>query len=658
MSEPKTSDRHGATEVLYTASGAARARASPWGSPAEPPSRDVSCRRDTSSTEPGGSASPPPTGSASSSSGVAGRRRRFPAAAFFPSPKPLSLEASDLLGRGLASRLRSGSWATLWRRRLCFMAKVLPQPACAQAKGRSSSWKEPTWLCRLNGVVKERSQPARGQRSTTRVSAWTRRCCRRNQASRNTLSHRSQRRASWCRSLRCFRYSVQVAPAKPQPSASHGLLGTAKRMPQPSWAHGPQPSNAHAYLFGSRACTRPTCRARLALVEKVCSQPASSQRNGRAPLCVSSCRVAWYALQNDLSQPSRVHAKGFAPAAAQPDTEQMYRFSGSGPGAILTVPSGSGSALRRFIYPRAVAGERKGTNKYYPPDFDPVKHGSLNGYHKTHALRERARKLSQGILIIRFEMPYNIWCDGCKNHIGMERAEKEKLETDAMFKLDHSGKDQEKLKRALPSLSELQDYQSAKKDDFQLNSALRRHFRVGRLPAPPDEAELSSTLQTEKKEQAEQEEQDNCVRTRTNLSIPLLPERDEDRRLAALLTYQAPDSYEDKKHSKRKEISSRSWFTSSSSSSSSPGGASGSLLLKLSMQGKEAAGSSGWLSVCSSVSPSQVVMVSDAPVGSSSWQLLTGSTRWRSMLERQVYLLKRIRKTQRPRGQLYTECDT
>ncbi|KAJ4944138.1 hypothetical protein JOQ06_012683 [Pogonophryne albipinna] len=57
-------------------------------------------------------------------------------------------------------------------------------------------------------------------------------------------------------------------------------------------------------------------------------------------------------------------------------------------------------------------------------------HGSLNGYHKTHALRERARKLSQGILIIRFEMPYNIWCDGCKNHIGMGvryNAEKKKV---------------------------------------------------------------------------------------------------------------------------------------------------------------------------------------------------------------------------------------
>ena len=44
----------------------------------------------------------------------------------------------------------------------------------------------------------------------------------------------------------------------------------------------------------------------------------------------------------------------------------------------------------------------------------------MNNYHGTHALRERARKLkTEGILIIRFEMPYNIWCDGCKAHIAM-----------------------------------------------------------------------------------------------------------------------------------------------------------------------------------------------------------------------------------------------
>jgi coiled-coil domain-containing protein 130 len=45
-------------------------------------------------------------------------------------------------------------------------------------------------------------------------------------------------------------------------------------------------------------------------------------------------------------------------------------------------------------------------------------------------LRERARKLDRGILIIRFEMPYNIWCDGCKSHVAMGvryNAEKTKI---------------------------------------------------------------------------------------------------------------------------------------------------------------------------------------------------------------------------------------
>ncbi|QQP49402.1 Uncharacterized protein FKW44_010062 [Caligus rogercresseyi] len=74
-------------------------------------------------------------------------------------------------------------------------------------------------------------------------------------------------------------------------------------------------------------------------------------------------------------------------------------------------------------------GERKGTNMYYPPDYDP-RRGGLNKSQGTHALRERARKLHLGILIIRFEMPYNIWCEGCQNHIGMGvryNAEKKKV---------------------------------------------------------------------------------------------------------------------------------------------------------------------------------------------------------------------------------------
>nr|XP_023670171.1 coiled-coil domain-containing protein 130 [Paramormyrops kingsleyae]XP_023670173.1 coiled-coil domain-containing protein 130 [Paramormyrops kingsleyae] len=282
-------------------------------------------------------------------------------------------------------------------------------------------------------------------------------------------------------------------------------------------------------------------------------------------------------------------------------------------------------------------GERKGVNKYYPPDFDPAKHGSLNGYWKTHPLRERARKLSQGILIIRFEMPYNIWCDGCKNHIGMgvrynaekkkvgnyyttpiyrfrmkchlcvnyiemqtdpatcdyvivsgaqrkeerwdmaeneqilttEHSEKEKLETDAMYKLDHGGRDKEKLRASLPTLNELQEQQAAWKDDFQINSALRRKFR------------------DEKKVIAEEEQKDDEVRKRTGLSIPLLPEKEEDKRLASLLTFQSPESYDDRQQSKRKEISTRSWFSSPTGQQVSPAG---SLLHRLTLGARGAAG--------------------------------------------------------------------
>ncbi|KAF7375043.1 hypothetical protein MSAN_00390400 [Mycena sanguinolenta] len=63
----------------------------------------------------------------------------------------------------------------------------------------------------------------------------------------------------------------------------------------------------------------------------------------------------------------------------------------------------------------------QGFNKYYPPDFfDNVeKHGSLNSYRGKHALGDRARKLDQGILITRFELPFNIWCGTCNNHVGM-----------------------------------------------------------------------------------------------------------------------------------------------------------------------------------------------------------------------------------------------
>ncbi|EJD49676.1 DUF572-domain-containing protein, partial [Auricularia subglabra TFB-10046 SS5] len=77
-----------------------------------------------------------------------------------------------------------------------------------------------------------------------------------------------------------------------------------------------------------------------------------------------------------------------------------------------------------------------GFNKYYPPDYDGEKHGSLNSYRGKHALGVRARKIDQGILIVRFELPFNIWvripfpCGHCDQHIGMGvryNAEKRKI---------------------------------------------------------------------------------------------------------------------------------------------------------------------------------------------------------------------------------------
>ncbi|KAJ1972022.1 hypothetical protein H4R35_004913 [Dimargaris xerosporica] len=60
--------------------------------------------------------------------------------------------------------------------------------------------------------------------------------------------------------------------------------------------------------------------------------------------------------------------------------------------------------------------ERKAVNKYYPPDWDPTK-GTVNQLTGQHPLRERARKLAEGILVVRFELPFPIWCQGCDRHV-------------------------------------------------------------------------------------------------------------------------------------------------------------------------------------------------------------------------------------------------
>ncbi|XP_033636604.1 coiled-coil domain-containing protein 130-like [Asterias rubens] len=269
--------------------------------------------------------------------------------------------------------------------------------------------------------------------------------------------------------------------------------------------------------------------------------------------------------------------------------------------------------------------DRKAVNRYYPPDFDPNKHGSINKYRNSHPLRERAKRLSEGILVIRFEMPYNIWCGGCGKHIGMgvrynaektkvgnyyttpiyrfrmkchlcdhyfemetnpmecdysivtgatrknqkwDMAENEqvltedretvkKLAADPMFKLEHGVDDSTKLEKVIPTLHELETTQTSWKNDFDQNRMLRQKFRM------------------EKKEIKSADEKDQALLVKSSLDIALVPESEEDKKLASLLHYSAVESSDDVQKRKRAEITNRSIFSSksaqlNSSSSSSP----------------------------------------------------------------------------------------
>lgn len=75
----------------------------------------------------------------------------------------------------------------------------------------------------------------------------------------------------------------------------------------------------------------------------------------------------------------------------------------------LRVVTYTGSTMSTLAAARA-------DNFYYPPEWTPDQ-GGLNKFNGQHALRERAKKIDQGILVIRFEMPYHIWCGGCGHMI-------------------------------------------------------------------------------------------------------------------------------------------------------------------------------------------------------------------------------------------------
>ncbi|XP_016991502.1 coiled-coil domain-containing protein 130 homolog [Drosophila rhopaloa] len=239
-------------------------------------------------------------------------------------------------------------------------------------------------------------------------------------------------------------------------------------------------------------------------------------------------------------------------------------------------------------------GERKGQNKYYPPDYDPKK-GGLNKFQGTHALRERARKIHLGIIIIRFEMPYNIWCDGCKNHIGMGvryNAEKTKVGmyyTTPIFKfrmkchlcdnhfeiqtdpgnLDYvilSGARRQENRwdplqneQVVPETKEVQkrlfddamyklehqakDAKAAADAKPVLQKLVERNMSVWDDSYMAN-CRLRAEFRHQKQEIKGQQEQDRQLLAKSSLDIALLPETSQDREMAALMKLQTKSALE------------------------------------------------------------------------------------------------------------------
>lgn len=76
-------------------------------------------------------------------------------------------------------------------------------------------------------------------------------------------------------------------------------------------------------------------------------------------------------------------------------------------------------------------------------------------------------------------------------YVFIDRDVKQKLMSDAMFKLEHESKDQIKLNKVAPTLSKLEEIRDGWKDDFAVNQLLRRKFREEKKDIKEEEVEIN-----------------------------------------------------------------------------------------------------------------------------------------------------------------------
>ncbi|CAA7402022.1 unnamed protein product [Spirodela intermedia] len=252
-------------------------------------------------------------------------------------------------------------------------------------------------------------------------------------------------------------------------------------------------------------------------------------------------------------------------------------------------------------------------NFYYPPEWSPKK-GSLNKFHGQHALRERARKLDQGILIIRFEMPFNIWCGGCNSMIGKGvrfNAEKKQVGNYYStkiwsFTMKSACCKHEIVIQTDPKNCEYVIISGAqrKTEDFDVEDAetlaLPADEDKGKLSDPfyrlehqeedlqkkkeaepvlvrlqrisdsrhADDYSLNRALRTHLRDQKKRVAQEEDASTRLGLGIRLLPRSEEDSSASARVKF--PPKFERNRKDRRAAIRSSSIF--GAPSKSSPGG--------------------------------------------------------------------------------------
>ncbi|GBG60926.1 hypothetical protein CBR_g16048 [Chara braunii] len=265
-------------------------------------------------------------------------------------------------------------------------------------------------------------------------------------------------------------------------------------------------------------------------------------------------------------------------------------------------------------------------NFYYPPEWTPNK-GSLNKFQGKHALGDRAKKIGQGIIVIRFEMPFNVWCGGCSSMIAKGvrfNAEKKEVgkylssriwsfkmksaccKTEIEVQTDPKNAEYVVVSGAVRKvesydaadagtveLPDAEDHAKLRSDPFSKleHTGLDKNKARDMAPAlallqrqsdlkHQDTYHLNRVLRAELRSQKKRVKAEEEEARSKGLRIRLLPPSQDDAKAAALMSYGKPGGAYDETQRKRRALIHASSIFSSGMASTSPAASGGSSVSK------------------------------------------------------------------------------